>query len=58
VRESAKRKATVAASSQSPIATAPATAIIIRRFMSGRKRRRACQALGATNQPPARIATR
>ena len=46
--ERANRKATVAASSHSPMAIAPATAITISRFMSGRRRRAAYHALTST----------
>jgi len=51
--DSENRKATVAASNHSPMAMAPITARVIRRFMSGRKRRTAESALGRMNQPPA-----
>ena len=44
--ESANRKATVAASKYSPIVMAPSTAMIISRFMSGRRVFREYQALG------------
>ena len=48
-----RKKETVAASNHSPIATAPRTATVMRRFMSGRRRRAERHALGATYQPPA-----
>ena len=54
--DNANRNDTVAASNHSPIATAPMTAIVISRFMSGRSRRTANQAFGATNQAPQTIA--
>jgi hypothetical protein len=51
-----KRKETVAASNHSPMIIAPSTAIVISRFMSGRRRRAANHAFGATSQPPETIA--
>ena len=55
--ESAKSDDTVAASNHSPMPIAPATAMAIRRFMSGRKERTAYQALGKTIQSPVATAT-
>ena len=51
-RDRAKKNATVAASKNSPSPIAPATATIIRRFMSGDNLRAADHALGATSQAP------
>ena len=48
VSDKANRKATVAASNHSPMPIAPATAITIRRLMSGRRRRAACHAFTST----------
>ena len=56
--ERPNRKATVAASSHCPRATAPPTAAVISRFMSGRSERAENHALGTTNQPPAATASR
>lgn len=53
--EKANRNDTVAASNHSPMTIAPATAIVISRFMSGRNRRIASHALGATVNSPATI---
>lgn len=55
VRETAKRNATLAASNHSSMATAPQTAIVIRRFMSGRSRRNADHAFGRMHQRPAKM---
>ena len=52
VNESANKKATVAASNHSLIAMAPTTAMTINRFISGRSRRAAYQALTATKRTP------
>jgi hypothetical protein len=57
-RDSANRKVTTAASNHSPIAAAPNTAIVIRRFISGRNRLTDIQALGAMNHPPATMPAR
>ena len=54
--ERANRNETVAASSQSPRATAPITATVISRFISGRTRRTASNALGSTTHRPIRMA--
>ena len=51
--ERANRNVTVAASNHSPIPIAPSTATVISRFMSGRRRRAASQALGAMCHAPA-----
>lgn len=48
----ANRNATVAASKNSPMSRAPATATVMSRFMSGRRRSSARHAFGATYQAP------
>ena len=58
VSDRAKKKATVAASSHWPIATAPTTATTMSRFMSGRSRLSAAHAFGSTVQTPARMLRR
>ena len=57
-RESANRKLTVAASNHSPMPMAPSTAMVISRFISGRKRRIEYQAFESTNQAPDSTAPR
>ena len=52
-RETANRNETVAASNHSPIAAAPITAMVINKFMSGRKAMIARHAFGRTNHTPA-----
>ena len=54
-KDSANRKATTEASNHSPMVAAPTTAMVISKFMSGRKRRAAYHAFGRTNQAPARM---
>ena len=56
--DSAKRKATVAPSACSPIATAPSTATVISTFMSRESERKERRAFGITSQPPVTIAAR
>ena len=55
-RLKAKRKLTAAASKSAPRATAPRTAIVMSRFMSGRSRASDRQARGSTKSSPASTA--
>ncbi len=56
VSDNANRKATVAPSNHSPMPMAPATAMTINRFMSGRSRFAANHALGSTKRTPKAMA--
>ena len=53
----AKRKTTAAPSAASPMAHAPATATVMRTFMSNRNRRTEARAPGRTSAPPVNVPT-